>query len=518
MFAKAKGSGVFIQDRNACQTAHFIEKVVAGDIDGVHHIDGAVSAPVGVIDPAGRLIGGGVIGVAAQRLDLLGWGNDAALQCSHCCQRLEGGAGRIRTLSGAVQHGIGRVGHQFVEILIISGQMKGRIGGQRQHRTGAHLYHGGAGAAFFVSILLAHAGNGGGQRFFHSLLEVQINGQLYGAAGLRLLGVVLLRDFTVAVGGIHLLAVAALQIGLESGLSTGAADDIVVGVALLLQLLCIILNAAHRAQNMRRIVGFVFTGGGGENAGTQIAAVLDQSQQSGIQIPQHNVIGGVDQLTDGQLVEDAQYIPGVLCGPCIGDGKCRSHFRHQHIGGETGGGQCLCRQIGGGHSGGDQLQLFPQEGDETAALCGTCLLQQIGIRPCPGNGQVVLPLQTLFAQQLHQPQDGGVQVIILTQRSGIKGQVVGLAVANQFLTVPVGDDAPGGFHRAGFGDGMHRLGQILLAVGDLCIIQNGGKCHQHSQKEAQQGADASAIQFRGFLFKHGEPPVRVAKRGDQSYT
>ena len=127
MFAQTKGLGVPVQGGNTRQAAYFVEKIVAGNVDGVHHVDGTMGTAVGIVDPAGRLIGGGVIGVASQSLDLLGRGDDAAFQRGNRGQRLEGGAGGISALGGAIEHGIGGVGHQFIEVLIIGGQMKGGV-------------------------------------------------------------------------------------------------------------------------------------------------------------------------------------------------------------------------------------------------------------------------------------------------------------------------------------------------------------------------------------------------------
>ena len=163
--AKTELGGVAVQRADPGQASHLVEEVVAGDGDGLGHIDAPVGSAALLIDPAHGL-GMRIIGIDAAVLNDGGGGDDAALQRRHGGTHLEGGAGGVHTLRGAVEHGQTIIRHKRLVVLVEGGQVIGGVAGQCQHLAAAHRYHGGSAAAL-VAVLVDHAGDGVGQRLLH---------------------------------------------------------------------------------------------------------------------------------------------------------------------------------------------------------------------------------------------------------------------------------------------------------------------------------------------------------------
>ena len=118
---------------HAHSVSHLREEVVAGLGDGLRHIDETVVAAGAV----GAAVGG-VVGIdpPAGRVDLPGGSGDPLLQRGHGRQGLDGGAGDVRPVGGAVCEGAGRV---IVESRVNAalsecGEIIGGIRGQGQNR------------------------------------------------------------------------------------------------------------------------------------------------------------------------------------------------------------------------------------------------------------------------------------------------------------------------------------------------------------------------------------------------
>lgn len=176
-----------------------------------------MGAAVLVVDPApglGRL----VIVIDAPVHDGGGGGDDAGLQSRYRCAGLKGGARCIRTADGPVQQGRAHgVADQLGVILVKGRQIIGGIAGHGQHLAAANTHHHRC-AATDHAVLLRHGLDGLGQGFFRVLLQVDVQGQGHGTAGLRFLGIELAGDLALLIGGDDAGALGAVEIGFK-GLS-----------------------------------------------------------------------------------------------------------------------------------------------------------------------------------------------------------------------------------------------------------------------------------------------------------
>ena len=185
--AQAKLTGVVVQPLDACKPAHLIEKVVARHRDGLAHVHGSVGAAGGIIDPASGL-GELIVGVNAPVHNSGGGSDNAGLQGRHRGAELEGGAGGVGAVGGAVKHGQGGILAPGVVHLVPLAQVVGGIAGQGQHLPGAHADHCRR-AAPGHAIAFRHGLDGGRQGILGGFLQVQVDGQGHGVARLGFLGV-----------------------------------------------------------------------------------------------------------------------------------------------------------------------------------------------------------------------------------------------------------------------------------------------------------------------------------------
>ena len=301
----------------------------------------------------------------------------------------------------------------------------------------------------------------------------------------------------------------------------------VVGVQGILQVL--LVQGAHRAQDMGGIGGLVLADKGTGDLGAGVAAVVDEGDElRGDILRQHVCVVGA-QLADGQLILNTQHQPGLVPGIAGGDVEIRLHpfnepghgdaCLHQQMAGEVLTLQSL--QQRGGIRGGDGLSLlrhrlrvggqvgdqgFPgglqvfQIGKETVLLGGGDVINRKGERRLPGYGQIIHPVHALLPAQLQQPQDGVVLVLTVLQQGGVEGQGIGGAVGYQGPAAAVGDNAPGGLHLLLLGDGVDGSGQIIVVVVDLDIIQDAQIDQDGQGKQACQHIQTAIV---GFFVVHG---------------
>ena len=272
---------VFVQGVQPHAVAH-LHKIVAGIGDGGGGVDLAVAA---VLPAPGTAVpcGAGVLPVAGIEQSFRG-GSGAGFQRGHSSGGLQGGAGGVGAGGGAVEHGGGGVRGKLGIVLPPCGKVKGGVGGKRENLAGTHLDHGGGRAPAVQPILGVQGFHGGGQSVLHRLLKVQVYRQLHGVAGAGLYAIVFAGDLPVAVDGDHLLSIRAPEVLLKGGLHAGEADGIVHFVALCLQLVRIVGNTAHRAENMGGVGGAVGPGGGADDAGAAEVTVADKGAEGDIHI------------------------------------------------------------------------------------------------------------------------------------------------------------------------------------------------------------------------------------------
>ena len=81
--------------------------------------------------------------------------------------------------------------------------------------------------------------------------------------------------------------------------------------------------------------------------------------------------------------------------------------------------------------------------EKAAPLGGGEGIQREVVGNAGGNGQIVLPDQSLVLTQLQQPQDSLVGILVLIQQIRVEGQRVHGGVGYQRAALAVGDDAAG---------------------------------------------------------------------------
>ena len=305
--AQTELRGVIVNGLDAGQTAHLIKEVVAGHGNGVTDIDAAM----GIAQRPHPAPGLGILveGVHALVLNDGGGGDDAGLQRRHGGVHLEGGAGRVGAVDGAVEHGQPLVLQQLVVALGEGGQVKGGVGGQRQHLAGAHLHHSGS-AAPLIAVLVDHALDGVGQRVLGGGLQVKIQRQRHGAAGLRLLYIELAGDLALFIGGYQPGAVVAVEPVLKGTLHAAFTHQSVHRVALCLIFRPILrVNAGDAAQNVGGVGGVVLPDGGLSRGDAGKIAVGDLGDQL-----RGHILGKDVAVPARQLIADACDQPGLHGG------------------------------------------------------------------------------------------------------------------------------------------------------------------------------------------------------------
>ena len=467
--AQAELQGIVVDELDAREAAHLIEEVVARDGDGLGHIHLAVGGPGRAPQPALGL-GAGVVGINALVADLGGGGDDAVFQGGHGGDGLEDGAGGVNAVHGAVEEGQAVI---LQELGIVPGdilQVVGGVGGQGQHLAAAHAHHHGGGAPL-VAVLVDHALDGLGQGLFAGDLEVDVDGQGHGAAGLGLAGIELAGDVALGVPGHQALAVAAPEPGLKGLLCAALADQGVHGVALGGVVLPVLrVNAGDAPQNVGGAVGVVDPLGGDAGVDPGKVPVGDLAEEL-----HGDILGEHIAAAAAKLIAHPGDEP--LLGGGIGaviqlpeGAKGRHSRRRRGVGGELPGleiGGEVLRQLGGG----------------------------VGIGRRPGDGQGIRPLHLVLLTEVNEPPDGGVEGGVL--RKDIPGELqrVDLLVGYQHLAVAVGDDAAAGLHRLLGGIGGNGLRPVLIPLPDLVDIEADDENTHHRQKGGSQKGQAQAVRL-----------------------
>ena len=412
-----------------------------------------------------------VIGIDAAVLNDGGGGDDAALQRRHGGTHLEGGAGGVHALRGAVEHGQPLVRHQRLVVLVEGGQVIGGVAGQCQHLAAAHRYHGGSAAAL-VAVLVDHAGDGVGQRLLHIGLQVDVQRQRHRPAGLGLPGVQLAGELAVFVGGDEAFAVSAPQVRLKGLLHTGLTHQIVHGVALVrvthiaglfIAAPLLLPDGADGAEDMGGQRGVIDAGGGGVDADALVPPVGDEAQHL-----RGHILGKGIAAAAVQLIPHARHQPGLRVRQTLVDVVQRPQLRQQLLPGS------VLRQF-----------IFLQKGAEALRTAADIA----GKAAALSDGQRIVPRRVCLPAQPDQPQNGAVQRLLVGKAAAVEHQRIGQPVGYQHLAVPVGDDAAGGGHRFAGGVAGDGLGTVLTAVQHLRVIQHRQKQQQAYAEKTQQDQD-----------------------------
>ena len=435
---------------------------------------------VGAVDPAPGL-GGGVVVVDAPVQNGGRGGDDTGFQRRHRRAGLEGGAGGVGAANGPVEQGSSLViGGQCVINFIPLADVIGGVGGQCQHLAAAHAHHHG-GAATTDAVRLGHVIDGLAESFFHVLLQVDVQRQSHGVAGLGFLGVELTGDLAIGGGGNEFGAVLAVEILLEGLLHAALAHQSVHGIPLVPVSHDAVVRIAHPVllidgteppQHMGGVGSVIHTGRGRAGGDTGIAAVHHLIDE----LHRHIAGEGVGTSCD---VPQGQLVAHTDDSPCVGVGVAVRHaVELAQLGHEQRG---LLRGPQGTHRDGGQilrLQIFPE-----GTLVGG---GGVGKGRLLAHRQGVRPLDVVAAAQLQQPEDGVVAVRVAFKFLVGKHQRIGQPVGDQHLAVAVGDDATGGLHRLSGGVAGQRASLIVRSVEDLSIVQHAAEDQQDHPEDQYQ--------------------------------
>ena len=128
-------------------------------------------------------------------------------------------------------------------------------------------------------------------------------------------------------------------------------------------------------------------------------------------------------------------------------------------------------------------------------LLAVHLVHGVRIGRQSGDGETVRPGHALLLAELHQTEDGLVAVVLRGKQRRVKGQIVGRTVADQGLSVPVRDDAPGGLHLFPANDGTNGLIGVILVVNHLNVIKNEEIDNQRQHQERSQKVKPRILHF-----------------------
>ena len=290
---------------------------------------------------------------------------------------------------------------------------------------------------------MRHGLDGLGQGFFCVLLQVDVQGQGHGTAGLRLLGIELAGDLALLIGGDDAGALGAVEIGFKGLFRALAAYQGVHGVTLHIPVAgnailwiahpVLVVNRTQTAQNVGGIFGVVHPGRGGAGGHAPVLAVRRLADELHGHIVGKDILG-IRQTLDGQLVAYPGDGPGLVLGiaavdieqlPQLGHKPVRLQSR-RHLG-ERGIGNVL---------------VFQKQGKALAV--GRF---RIAVGSGSAHRQRIVPGGAVLRAQVRQPQDGGIELLIRVKFLCGKDQRIGQPVGHQHLSVAVGDNAPGRFHR-----------------------------------------------------------------------
>ena len=420
--AETPVSAVLVHLLDGELAAHVEEEVVAGLLNGLHHLDLAVDLAVQQVQPApGSIAGVGVVHVLALGVDD-GIPGDGPLHESRGGHAdLEGGAGRVSAEEGTVEHGGVLVGVQEGVILLDGGQVIGGVGGDGDNGIVLGIQHG---HGPDVGILAGERAEMGGalpnaedvfrQGVLGDHLHIDVNGQVQIAPGLRLLRDLGFHHGAVGVLGDGHKAVGSVEILLESGLATVPAHQGVVGVSQGLEIVGLgRRDPADPAEDMGQVAGIMIDAGG-------LHPVLEAP---GVQLP--------DAGDEGQ---------GHVLGHGIG--------------------------LQGGELRQGHIQAAEKEGGGDAVGIAVVIIGLAGIR-VPLQGQDAVMEHDGAALLVH----GGVVLHVqLAHQAPVPASGGGIL---ESVRIPEGDAVGGGLHQ----DRLLRRNQLVLlsgAGGDTVQVQQHG--------------------------------------------
>ena len=264
-----------------------------------------------------------IIGIHTVAVDRGKAVDDAGVQRRHRHGGLEGGAGGVQALQGAVEQRQAGVCAVLTvlggeKVLVVAGVVGGRqhaavLGADDHHRTGSGLGRasGVVGAVDHLDVL--------GQRLVHGLLERAVDGELDGMARLRHRRHGRTHDDAVRAAGDGLDAVPAPQLVFVDGLKARHADHVVHIIALFPQRvggLTVLVrhlplfggDLAHAAQHMGEDVPLVVAAGAGLHdlhAGQRQTVLLDGRYRRFADILSHDEVVDVRERLLLHLIVDA---------------------------------------------------------------------------------------------------------------------------------------------------------------------------------------------------------------------
>ena len=350
-FAQAEALGGFIHHLPGEAVAQNIEEIVAGDLQGIGGINGAVGGIHGGVQQALGVKAFAQLGehtlilngfhVAKNPFALLVNVFHGGNQGTH----LEGGAGGVGSAEGAVEEGLEGVGHDIVPILVHGGQVIGGVAGTGQNLTGFHLHH------HHGSTLGIQCIRGGvllrvnqplhdlGERILGNFLQGDVNGGFHVVAGNRLFALqIALTDNGAFLGNdVQTAAVNAVEVLFKGLLKACLANLRVHGVALFFILGPVgIVHFAHVAQNMGGVLGVIFPDGGGFHHQAGRVQFQNGGQILVGNVLDEGIVGQVGQTTQVKLIPQANHTAGFLVRPVLGNFIAGAHFFHQQGGGHVG--------------------------------------------------------------------------------------------------------------------------------------------------------------------------------------
>ena len=260
-------------------------------------------------------------------------------------------------------------------------------------------------------------------------LQVQVQRGLHVVAGFGLVALLILLgdDGAVLVHLVNAGAVGGVEVLFKGGLEAVLADVGVHGVALFLVLRPLgVGHGADVAQDMGGVFGVVFPDGGGlDHQAGDVQLQQDRQVLVG-DILDEDIVREVCNAAQVEFVAQANDGPGFLIGPGLGDLIALPEGLDQQ----------------GGSDVGVQTDI-PQVALEIVAPGGGIVVQGVLKGPGGGDGEMVVVFDAQLLAFLQQGMQVLVAVVGGLDNIVVEHQVITGAVANQYITVPVQDIAPG---------------------------------------------------------------------------
>ena len=433
-------------------------------------------------------------------VDLFAHGRRAGFERGDGRQRLQGRAGGVFSLRGAVPHRLQGIGGELCKVLTERREGIGRIGRERQHVARADL-HDGNGRAAVDAVGFCHGRDGIFERLLHLCLKVDVDRQRHGGAGLRLDGVELAGDLAGFVERDKALAVAAVEIVFKRIFHAGDADGARERVAVLILIIVPVLNAAGVAEDVGGVVGLIDAHGRGVHLHAGIVAILDERNERNIHVARKFEGRGAVHLGGGEGVAQPDERAHRAGGQGFVDPVLAAQLQIQR----------RTRQRSGETVIADVLFIDPLERDEVfderfrAAVRGV-----VSVGRGPGERQRVLNFDAL---RIHQVDDAQQRVVELVGRDerGIKIQRVDRAVRHEHLAVAVGEDAARGLDGLGLGVRADGLVEVIVAVDDLCVKERD---NEYERAEKHRRAERDQAAGKAFGIHSGLLSLRLGENGE----